>query len=318
VTLALPFTKMRILITGGAGFIGSHLVDRLVSNDAGEVIVLDNLSRGRLQNLSRSIDRIRLVTGDIRDRMLLKHCMQGVDLVYHLAAQSNVLNAVRDIDYSFETNVVGTFEVLKAAKETDVERLIFTSSREVYGEPLSLPVPETAPLSPRNAYGASKAAGEIYCRVFAGVGLEIVILRLANVYGPRDFDRVIPLFSQQAVNGETLNVFGTAKILDFLWIVDLIDVLCKAASRPCPETPVNVGSGKGTRLIDLAHRISLLVEGGSAVEVTDNRQPEVNRFIADVTRAQQLFDLACPDDPIEHLPRITQEFTRNIRVSAVA
>src|SRR5579875_503881 len=126
---------MKILVTGGAGFIGSHLVDRLVSEHAGDVVVLDNLSRGNLQNLSQSFDRIRFVTGDIRDPLVLSRCVAGIDVLYHLAAQSNVLDAVCDIDHSFQTNVSGTLQVLKAAKEAGVKRVIFTSSREVYGEP---------------------------------------------------------------------------------------------------------------------------------------------------------------------------------------
>ena len=157
----------RILITGGAGFIGSHLVDRLALDPSNHLIVLDNLRRGRLANLEPMTDRVEFIQGDICDRSVVERAVQGVDLVYHLAAQSNVLGAVTDIDYSFRANVVGTFEVLKAAAEAGVRRLVFSSSREVYGDPQTLPVPESAPISPKNAYGASKAAGEMYCRAFS-------------------------------------------------------------------------------------------------------------------------------------------------------
>jgi UDP-glucose 4-epimerase len=304
---------MKILVTGGAGFIGSHLVDRLVKDRAGDVVVLDNFCRGRVEHLERSLDQVQIVKGDIRHRTLLSQWMAGVDLVYHLAAQSNVLDAVQDPDYTFETNVVGTYEVLRAASRAGVKRVIFSSSREVYGEPASLPVPETAPIAPNNAYGASKAAAEMSCRSFSGRGIDVVILRLANVYGTRDKGRVIPLFSRKALTRETLTVFGRGKILDFLWIDDLIDALCRASRGPCPNTPVNLGSGQGTSLVALAERISSLTGSSAAVQVADLRPCEVSRFVADVTIAQRLFGLHCPADPIEFLPLILDQINREVR-----
>jgi UDP-glucose 4-epimerase len=301
---------MKILVTGGGGFIGSHLVDRLVHDNTSQVTVLDNFSRGREEHLAHSRNEIEIVRGDIRDRTLLGSIMKGVDLVFHLAAQSNVLGAVRDLDYSFETNVVGTYEVLRAAEAAGVKRVIFSSSREVYGEPTSLPVPETAPIAPKNAYGVSKAAGEMYCRLFADKGLEVIILRLANVYGTRDHDRVIPLFAEQSLAGKSLTVFGGNKILDFLWIGDLLDVLCKATTCPYPKSAVNVGNGKGVNLVDLAERISALAGYSSVVQVTEERAPEVGRYVADVGLARKLFDLHCPNDAIKHLPAVV-DFIRS-------
>jgi UDP-glucose 4-epimerase len=305
---------MKILVTGGAGFIGSHLVDRLVLDHSGEITVLDNLHRGRLNNLGQSLPKVNFVAGDIRNRALLIEQMAGVDLVYHLAAQSNVLGAIRDPDYSFETNVVGTYEVLKAAGLAGVKRVIFASSREVYGETASLPVSEGAPIAPINAYGASKAAGEMYCRSFAASGLEVVILRLANVYGPRDRERVIPLFVKRALNGEPLTIFGGSKILDFLWIDNLIEVLLRAAQCPCPDIPLNIGSGKGTTLIELAERIRSLTGYRSSIEVMENRGSEVEHFIAEVSAAQRVLDLRCLEDPIEPLSGIIKNLRSEVLV----
>jgi UDP-glucose 4-epimerase len=307
---------MKILVTGGAGFIGSHLVDQLVRDQAGDVFVLDNVSRGSIEHLSPVKRQVTIIRGDIRDRAQLQTAMAGVDLVYHLAAQSNVLGAVRDLDYSFETNVAGTYEVLRAAAAASVRRVIFTSSREVYGEPASLPVPETAPLNPKNAYGVSKAVGEMYCRQFADAGLEVIIFRLANVYGQRDRDRVIPLFAEQAIAGEPLTVFGSAKVLDFLWIKNLVDVLCRAARGPCPAGPVNLGSGKGTNLVDLAKRISALTGSRSQVSIRAERWPEVGRFVGDVTLARQLYRLHCPEDPIEQVAAVLDSMSRSMQPSA--
>lgn len=299
---------MKILVTGGAGFIGSHLVDRLILDQTREVIVLDNFSRSVVENFSQGESQVRVVRGDIRDSALLQKSMCGVDVVYHLAAQSNVLGAVRDIDYTFETNVIGTYGVLRAATKVGVRRVIFSSSREVYGEPATLPVPETAPLLPKNAYGVSKAAAEMYCRLFSGADLEVVVFRLANVYGPRDRDRVIPLFVKRALSSEPLTIFGNRKILDFLWIDDLIDVLLKSFRSPHSDRPVNLGSGKGINLVDLAERICVLAGRSSNVRVSEERQPEVGRFVADVSIACKLFNLRCPEDPLEHLPLLVESF----------
>ncbi|TME33210.1 MAG: SDR family NAD(P)-dependent oxidoreductase [Chloroflexi bacterium] len=190
--------KIRVVVTGGAGFIGSHLIDRLLADDNTEVLVLDNLSRGRLTNLARwqGNPRLDVVQADVRDAQSFQALLYGSDIVYHLAAQSTVMGAVNDLGYTFSTNVVGTFNVLTAAAHHGVRRVVFTSSREVYGEPISLPVDEESPLLAANSYGASKAAGEAYCRAFRReFGLQTAVLRLANVYGPRDFGRVIPPLS---------------------------------------------------------------------------------------------------------------------------
>jgi UDP-glucose 4-epimerase len=179
-------------------------------------------------------------------------------------------------------------------------------------------VREDAPILPKNAYGVSKAAAEMYCRMFSSAGMDVVVLRLTNVYGPRDRGRVIPLFTKKALRGKRLTVFGGGKVLDFLWIDDLVDVLRRASRCPCPNAPVNVGNGKGTRLVDLAQRISAVTGGGSTVHVAEHRQPEVDRFVADVAAARRLFDLQCPQDPVEHLPLIVEHLRREERTHAAA
>src|SRR5579859_469480 len=215
----------KVVVTGGAGFIGSHLVDRLLADTQADVVVLDNLHRGRLTNLAQHANspRLSIIQGDIRNRELVVDTLRGATTVFHLAAQSTVMGAVEDLDYSFATNVVGTFNVLRAAANEAVKRVVFASSREVYGEPIELPVDEGQPLLAINFYGASKVMGEAYCRAFRrAYGLNTVVLRFANAYGPRDFGRVIPLWVDQATAGHELTVYGGKQVLDFVWVGQIV------------------------------------------------------------------------------------------------
>jgi UDP-glucose 4-epimerase len=289
-------------VTGGAGFIGAHLVNSLASAHAGDIIVLDNLYRGYSRDSLPSSVAFRHT--DIRDPAAVADAVRGCDIVFHLAAQSNVMGAVADSGYAFSTNVLGTYTVLEAAAAAGVKRLVFTSSREVYGDPKSIPVRETAPVRAKNAYGASKVAGEVYCRLAAQQGLETVVLRLANVYGPGDRDRVIPLFAAAARAGEPITVFGSRKLLDFVWIDTVVDALLRAALGSYIRGPVNVGSGIGTTIVDLARRITQLTRSPSRIEITDERGQEVGRFVADIARARRLLEIHQPEDPLWALPQM--------------
>lgn len=292
---------MKILVTGGAGFIGGHLVNRLTSIGARDIRVLDNLHRGYSRDsLPASVEFLK---ADIRDPDAVSDAFRGCEIVFHLAAQSNVMGAGADSGYSFNTNVVGTYNVLQSAAGGGVKRMVFPSSREVYGEPLHIPVPETAPLRAKNAYGASKIAGEVYCRLAAQQGLETVVLRLANVYGPGDRDRVIPLFAAAARAGLPITVFGGQKILDFVWIEVVVDALIQAAFGSYVRGPANIGSGKGTRIVNLARRMIDLSGSVSKIEVVDEREQEVGRFVADISRAKRWLKIPEPEDPLWALPQ---------------
>ncbi len=295
---------MKIFVTGGAGFIGAHLVAAaLAAGD--EVVALDNMRRGVRAKLS---DEARLVEGDIRDRDTVALAMRGAQRVYHLAAQSNVLGAVTDTDYSFTSNVVGTYNVLVAARDAGVERVIFTSSREVYGEVEQLPVAEDRPMDPKNAYGASKVAGEVYCRTFQNTyGLDVSVLRLANVYGSGDRDRVIPIWLDRARRGEDLEIYGGAQVLDLVTVALVVAALRRAAEVSLGGRVVNVGSGVGTPLRDLADRIVRLPSREVGLRVAPARSIEVTRFVADVARMRDLLDLAPPADPLEGLAALWAE-----------
>jgi nucleoside-diphosphate-sugar epimerase len=293
---------MRVLVTGAAGFLGSHLIDRLVA-DGHEVAGIDNLKRGNLKHIQRHIDSsaldFRVV--DIRDQGALDEAMTGAEVVYHLAAQSNVMGAFDDADYSFQTNVVGTYNVLQAAQQAGVQHLVFSSSREVYGEPKALPASEDVAVEPKNPYGASKLAGEAYCRVWREtLGLPCTILRFGNLYGPRDSGRVIPIWLELASKGEDLVLYGGQQVLDFVWVGQAVEALIRAAS--CPELgPINVANGQGTSLQDLAQRIQEVTGTSVNIVLEPPRQAEVTRFVADVRRMQDILGLVPASDPLSHL-----------------
>lgn len=307
---------MKVIVTGGAGFIGSHLVDRLVRDGVAELVVIDNLHRGREEHIAAHLANrsARLVVGDIRDAELLAREFAGADTVYHLAAQSNVMGAVSDLRYSFESNVVGTVNVLEAARACGVRRVVFSSSREVYGEVAELPVAEDRPLNAKNAYGASKAAGELYCRVFATTyGQEIAVLRLANVYGPRDSGRVIPLWLEAAAAGRDLTVYGGTQVIDFVWVDQVVEALVRAASVELDGLPINVGSGVGTPILELAERVIALAGGRSRLDRQPARAVEVAQFCADVGRMRSRLGLEPPADPLFALERLWETYRQEVR-----
>jgi UDP-glucose 4-epimerase len=302
---------MKIIVTGGAGFIGSHLVDRLVREHWGEIIVIDNLFRGNKDNLVQHVGNpnVKFVVGDIRDSQLLAREFRSAEFVFHLAAQSNVMGAVTNVDYSFQTNVVGTFNVLQAAHECQVRRVVFTSSREAYGEAQYLPVDENHPLLSKNTYGASKLAGEAYARVFFNTfNLETAIVRLGNAYGTRDFDRVIPIWLTRALQGQDLVVFGGTQLIDFVWIDQIVEALLRATRADIIGQPINVASGIGTPILDLADRIIQLVGTSAKLDRQPARAVEVAKFTANVTLMREKLGIEPPSDPLFALPQVLEYY----------
>jgi UDP-glucose 4-epimerase len=303
-------THDRVVVTGGAGFIGSHLVDAILTDGQASVTVLDNLHRGRMENLDkwRGDPRLTVTIGDIRDLSTVQNALDGATLVYHLAAQSTVMGAAKDPDYAFGSNVVGTYNVLKAAARRGVRRVVFSSSREVYGEPVSLPVDESHPLFSINTYGASKVAGEALCRAFAREhGLDTTVLRLANVYGERDFGRVIPHWIVQARAGGDITVYGGEQILDFIWVGDVAKALIGAANATMSLPPINIANGTGTKILDLARRVMHLAGSPGEVHVVPRRSIEVTRFIGSTDRMSQFLGVAPATDPLAHLVGMVRE-----------
>ncbi len=257
---------MKVLVTGGAGFIGSHLTDRLVA-DGHTVVVLDNLSTGSLGNLAAARDRIEFLEGDLRDRATVERACRGVEVVFHQAALAAVARSVENPREVTEVNVGGTLNLLVAARDAKARRVVFASSSSVYGDTPELPKTETMPFSARSPYAASKAAGEAYLSAFqASYGLETVSLRYFNVYGPRQSPRslyaaVVPKFVDAVLRGQPPTIHGDGgQTRDFTFVGDVADALVRASTAPrAVEGPMNVGGGRRISILDLARTVAKLV-----------------------------------------------------------
>lgn len=279
-----------VLITGGAGFIGSHLTERLVEEGC-SIIVVDNLSRGNLGNLSGILNKIEFVKKDITDYDSMRELVKDSDIIFHFASLSRVMPSIENPELCFRVNAQGTEVIARLCSKYN-KRLIFSSSREVYGTARYIPVDENHLLHPENPYGASKVCGEKIIEAYAKCyGLNYAILRLTNVYGERDFDRVIPTFIEKALKNEDLVVYGGEQILDFIHINDVIRAFLKAFEIG-DNIVFNIGSGEGVKIIELAKIIKELAKSKSEIVIKEKRKGEVQRFVANAEEAKRFFGWA--------------------------
>lgn len=289
---------MKLVVTGGAGFIGHHLVREAVARGH-DVTVVDNLRRGSFER--PELHGARLLECDIRDRAHLEDAFSGGECVIHLAAQSNVMGSQADPDYTMSTNVDGTWNVARAAATAGVGHVVFASSREVYGEARHLPVGEDHPIQPFNLYGASKAAGEALLRTLPGGAPIVSILRLANVIGSGDSGRVLPTWLDLARAGDDLCIFGGAQVIDFVPVETVVQAFLQVAEADEQCGPVNIGSGTSTSLPELAAHVVALTGSSSRVEVLPARGPEVQRFCADVRLMREQLRIELPAHPLDSI-----------------
>jgi UDP-glucose 4-epimerase len=282
---------MSVLITGGAGFLGSALANRLVEQ-GNHVRVLDDLSAGERERLD---PRVAFCSGDTRDIPKLWSLLRGVDCVYHLAARVSVPESVLyPVEYN-AVNVGGTVSLLTAMRDAQVRRLVFASSGAIYGEQVSQPVPEDAPLRPLTPYAVSKVASEHYVRAIGELwGIETVILRIFNAYGPGQplppsHASVIPRFLRQATGGGSLVLFGDGgQTRDFVYIDDVVDALVSAGeTEGISRSIINIGSGQEVSILGLVETIEGVL--GKSVHRLCNAEEKtgVSRLVADVRLARQ-------------------------------
>ena len=249
---------MKALITGGAGFIGSHTVERFLE-EGWEVVVLDNLRTGRRDNISHIAEKIEFHTGSVEDRNLLGALMEGVDAVVHLAAVPSVVESFAYPLETAEINVKGTLAVLEAARLEDVESVVFSSSSAVYGDGHPLPLKEDLAPRPLSNYAVTKVAGEHFMKVYSEIyGIKTVSLRYFNVYGPRqnpesEYAAVIPKFIGALLRGEAPVIYGDGKqTRDFIYVKDVAEVNYLSTIKDIPGGEViNVASGKPKEIVEL-------------------------------------------------------------------
>jgi UDP-glucose 4-epimerase len=279
----------RIMVTGGAGFIGYHLCRKLAEIGS-NVTVYDNLSSGKLQNV-KDVPKAKFTKGDILHLKKLRNA-EKVDIIYHLAAQVVVPYSMENPTEDFETNARGTLNVLEKARKDD-SRLIFASSAAVYGNPTKLPTPETYGFHPFSCYGLSKVVGEQYCEMYATqYGLEVTTFRFANVYGSRCHGVINDFLDKIAKNPNKLEIIGTGQqSRDFVHVSDVVEALQGAAlDKNTFNQTYNIGFGKTTKIIDLAKmmlRILNLLEKTNITTTNVSWQGDINTIWFDITKAKK-------------------------------
>jgi UDP-glucose 4-epimerase len=294
--MSLTGENKKVLVTGGAGFIGSHVVDRLV-DDGCWVRVVDNLSTGKLENISDHLGsgKVNFVEGDVRDASVAEKSVEDVDVVVHLAAVTSVPFSVENPSFTFDVNITGTLNLLRSCAEKKVGRFVFVSSCAVYGESKFLPVSEEHPTNPISPYAESKLAGEKFCLGFHEKKLlKSVVLRLFNVYGPRqgmnDYSGVITRFIERGRQGLPLVIYGDGwQTRDFVNIRDVVQAVSRAIESEYAEGNVfNIGSGKPTSVHELAEAV--LESAGLDLQILHDepRLHEIRHSYADISKAENL------------------------------
>ena len=292
--------ELGVLVTGAAGFIGSHLVDALLERGA-RVRGLDNYSNGRPANLAGCRDRIEMIEGDIRDLPTCRRACAEVDLIFHEAAVGSVPRSIEDPATTLAANVGGTANLFAAARDAKVRRLIYASSSSVYGDSPALPKREGQEGSPLSPYAASKVMNEELAAVFGRCyGMELIGLRYFNVYGPRQdpdgqYAAVIPRFFKAYAAGKAPVIYGDGEqSRDFTFVADAVAANLRAAAAPSTSLgrAYNIAGGRGTTVNDLARAIRETLGGGSDPRHEAARNGEVKHSIADISLAREVLGYA--------------------------
>jgi len=315
------------LITGGAGFIGSNIAEALLRRGE-KVRILDNFSTGKRDNITQIQSTLKaesitnfdleLIEGDIRSYHIVREAVEGVDVVLHQAALPSVPRSVKDPLTSNEVNVVGTLNILNAAKDVKVGRIVYASSSSVYGDLDVLPKTEDMLPKPLSPYAVTKLAGEKYCQVFTKLyGLETVILRYFNVFGPRQdpnsqYAGVIPKFIKLIKEGKSPVIHGDgAQSRDFTYVSNVVDanlLACQQHSDDLSGEVFNIAFGKRITINDLVNSINKLLKTNIQPQYADSRPGDVKHSLANIGKARQLLGYEPNVDFFTGLKKIVQDF----------
>ncbi len=309
-----------VLVTGGAGFIGSHLVDKLVQLGA-KVRILDDFSTGKRENIAHLLERnaIELIEGSLTDAKTVRRAVQGVEIVFHQGAIPSVIRSVEDPLTTHQVNTTGALLLLLASRDEGVRRLVFASSSSVYGDTPTLPKKEDMMPNPKSPYALSKLVGEHLCRLFRELyGLETVSLRYFNIFGPRQdptsqYAAVIPRFITALLKGEPPTIYGDGEqTRDFTFVENCVQAnLLAAKGKSVAGEVFNVGAGKQTSVNELFRLIRSLI-GVDHIEpiYAPPRPGDVRHSLADITKAQKLLGYQ-PTISLEEGLKRTINFFRN-------
>ena len=289
----------RVLVTGGCGFIGSHVVDRLV--EAGHIVsVVDDLSSGILANIGAHVKRgaVEFEEADVRDQGVIDELVRDVDAVIHLAAIVSVPFSVENPDLTFDVNVEGTRRLLESCVASGVKRFINVSSCAVYGAPQYLPIDEAHPTGPISPYAVSKLDGERCCEEFAeSFSSGLVVLRFFNVYGARqaagEYSGVITKFLERVENGQPLVIYGDgSQTRDFVNVADVSDAMLTLLDHGGVKGVFNVGSGKAVSINDLAKTVLRISDKDCGIIHEPPRKSDIVHSVADISKAREAFGYA--------------------------
>ncbi len=283
------------LVTGGAGFIGSNIVEELLRR--GETVrVIDNFVTGKEENIAEFLDRIEVLRGDIRDMGTVKNAVKGVDYVLHQAALRSVPRSVDDPVATNESNVTGTLNILMAARDGGVKRVVYASSSSVYGDAPDLPKREDHLPSPISPYAVSKLTGEYYCTVFSKIfGLQTVSLRYFNVFGPNQdpeskYAAVVPLFIRMGMSDKELEVHGDGlQSRDFTYVANVVAAnLLAARAENVSGKVFNIAGGERYTVLDIARLVGRFLDKKLQWRHTPPRKGDVRHTMADIGKAQRI------------------------------
>jgi nucleoside-diphosphate-sugar epimerase len=315
---------MRYLVTGGAGFIGSHLVEHLVATGQ-DVTIVDNFTTGRRENLAPFSASIRIVEGSIVEPRVCVEAAKGVDFVLHQAAVPSVPRSVRDPVTTHDTNVTGTLNMLMAARAAGAQRFVYASSSSAYGDTPVLPKCEDMPTNPRSPYAVSKLAGERYCSAFWHTyGFETVSLRYFNIFGPRqdpasEYAAAVPKFATAALLGNSPTIFGDGEqTRDLTYVANAVRanmLACEAPADKVAGEVFNVGCGERISVNEMWHRIQSLTGSKLEAQYQPERAGDVRDSLASLEKASGLLGYA-PEVGLDEGLRHTVDFFAALGQSA--
>lgn len=311
---------MKFLVTGGAGFIGSHIVEELLKREE-KVRVLDNFSTGKRENIAPFLKEIELIEGDIRESKIVKKAVKGMDYVLHQAALPSVTRSIKDPVTTNEVNVLGTLNILMAAKEVGVKKVVYASSSSVYGDTPQLPKREAAGVSPLSPYALSKLAGEEYSRLFFSLyGLETIILRYFNVFGPRQdptshYAAVIPKFISSMLKGKRPTIYGDGEqSRDFTYVLNVVNANLLAITSKTKEGIFNIACGKRITVNKLVTDLNKIMNTDIEPLYTNPRPGDVRHSQADISKAEEALSYRVEVDFKEGLRKTVACFRRQERL----